>query len=255
MAKTEEKDVLAKYARPSAKEEEKEKKKKKGVVREYTEAILLALLLALFLRAFVVQAFKIPSGSMKETLQIGDHLLVNKLLYRTWTKNDLAEMFEVVPILGDFIKSLTDLLPFDYNFRFKEVNRGDIVVFKFPRDETRDFIKRVIGMPGDVVEVRGREVLINGRTIDEPYAKYDDVGEQGNFATRERFGPVRVPDGHVFMLGDNRDNSLDSRAWGFLDTDKIRGEAFILYWSCIKPGVLCLLPSNIRWNRFGKLLF
>lgn len=240
---------------PSAVEEERGKeKKKKGVVREYTEAILLALLLALFLRAFIIQAFKIPSGSMKETLQIGDHILVNKLFYRTWTKYDLAEMFEVVPIVGDVIESLTELLPFNYNFRFKKVGRGDVVVFKYPRDESRDFIKRVIGMPGETVVVRGKEVLINGRVIDEPYAKYDEVGKQGNFATRGRFGPVRVPEGHFFMLGDNRDNSLDSRAWGFLRMDKIRGEAFLIYWSCIKPGILCLNPSNVRWNRFSKIL-
>ncbi len=231
------------------------KKRKKSVVREYSEAIILALLLALFLRAFIVQAFKIPSGSMKETLQIGDHLLVNKLLYRTWTKNDLAEMFEVVPFVGRAVKGLTDLLPFDYHFRFRDVKRGDIIVFKWPRNESRDFIKRVIGLPGDVVEVRGREVLINGIPLEESYTRYDEVGRQGNFATRERFGPVRVPEGHVFMMGDNRDNSLDSRAWGFLNMDKVRGEAFIIYWSCKKAGLFCLFPKNVRWDRFGHLLF
>ena len=236
-------------------DEPSKKKKPKGVIREYTEAILLALLLALFLRAFVVQAFKIPSGSMKETLQVGDHLLVNKLLYRTWTKHDLAEMFEVVPILGNVVKALTDLAPFDYRFRFRDVERGDVIVFKYPRNESRDFIKRVIGLPGEVVEVRGREVLINGILLEETYTRYDEHGDQGNFPTRDRFGPVRVPEGHVFMMGDNRDNSLDSRAWGFLNMDKVRGEAFIIYWSCKKTGLFCLLPGNVRWNRFGHLLF
>ena len=238
-------------------DEPSNKKKPKGVIREYTEAILLALLLALFLRAFVVQAFKIPSGAMKETLQIGDRLLVNKLLYRTWTKHDLAEMFEVVPILGNVVKALTDLVPFDYRFRFRDVDRGDVIVFKYPRNESRDFIKRVIGLPGEVVVVRGREVLINGIPLEETYTRYDDHGDQGNFPTRERFGPVRVPEGHLFMMGDNRDNSLDSRFWGFLNMDKVRGEAFIIYWSCKerKSGLLCLLPGNVRWNRFGHLLF
>ncbi len=236
-------------------DEPSKKKKPKGVIREYTEAILLALLLALFLRAFVVQAFKIPSGSMKETLQVGDHLLVNKLLYRTWTKHDLAEMFEVVPILGNVVKALTDLVPFDYRFRFRDVDRGDVIVFKYPRNESRDFIKRVIGLPGEVVEVRGREVLINGILLEETYTRYDDHGDQGNFSTRERFGPVRVPEGHLFMMGDNRDNSLDSRFWGFLNMDKVRGEAFIIYWSCEELGFSCLLPRNVRWNRFGHLLF
>ncbi|MFQ5693014.1 MAG: signal peptidase I, partial [Nitrospinota bacterium] len=220
MADTKQADALEKRA--YRKEKEKDAKtRKKGVVREYTEAIVLALLLALFLRAFVVQAFKIPSGSMKDTLLVGDHILVDKLLYRTWTKNDLAEMFEVVPILGAAVRSLTRRLPFDYHFRFKDVKRGDIIVFKFPRDETRDFIKRVIGLPGEVVEVRGREVLIDGKPLDEPYTKYNNVGPQGAFSTRERFGPVRVPPGHLFMMGDNRDNSLDSRAWGFLSMDKV----------------------------------
>jgi signal peptidase I len=235
-------------------EKEKDKGKRKGVFREYSEAILLALLLALFLRAFVVQAFKIPSGSMKETLQIGDHILVNKLLYRTWTKGDLAEMFEVVPIIGEAIRSLTQILPFNYHFRFKDVKRGDVLVFKFPRDESRDFIKRVVGLPGESVEVRGQTVFVNGKPLVEPYAKYNERGAQGAFATRDKFGPVRVPEGHLFMMGDNRDNSLDSRAWGFLNMDKVRGEAFIIYWSCKQPGLACLLPQNVRWGRFGKRL-
>ncbi|MFQ5914817.1 MAG: signal peptidase I [Nitrospinota bacterium] len=253
MAKTRKLDALEKRARRPP--ETKKTKKKKSVFREYTEAIVLAILLALFLRAFMVQAFKIPSGSMKDTLQIGDHILVNKVLYRTWSKYDLAEMFEVVPVFGDAIRSLTRLLPFDYHFRFKEVKRGDIVVFRFPKDESRDFIKRVVGLPGEVVEVRGRLVLINGEAINESYAKYEELGEQGAFATRGRYGPVRVPEGHLFMMGDNRDNSLDSRAWGFLDKDKIRGEAFIIYWSCRRPGPSCLLPQNVRWGRFGQSLF
>jgi signal peptidase I len=254
MAKTTQAEALKKRGRPQPEIEKKERKRKKSVVREYTEAVLLALLLALFARAFLFQAFKIPSGSMKNTLLIGDHILVNKLFYRTWTKEDLAEMFEVVPLLGDAIRGLTRLLPFDYHFRFKDVGRGDVIVFKFPRDESRDFIKRVIGMPGEVVEVRGREVLINGKPIIEPYAKFDEFGQQGAFATRDRFGPVRVPGGHLFMMGDNRDNSLDSRAWGFLSMDKVRGEAFVIYWSCIKPGLFCMLPKYVRWARFGKLL-
>ncbi len=255
-AEAKQEDALEKRAArpPREKRRKRKRRKRKSVFREYTEAIVLALLLALFLRAFVVQAFKIPSGSMKNTLQIGDHILVNKLFYRTWSKEDLAEMFEVVPLLGDAIRSLARLLPFDYHFRFKDVERGDVIVFKFPRDESRDFIKRVVGLPGDVIEVRGQKVLLNGKILREPYAKYNEVGSQGAFATRERFGPVRVPEGHLFMMGDNRDNSLDSRAWGFLDMDKVRGEAFIVYWSCKRPGALCLFPQNVRWNRFAQLL-
>ncbi len=156
---------------------------------------------------------------MKEALQIGDHILVDLLYDR------------------------------------ERVNRGDILVFKYPRNESRDFIKRVIGLPGEILEIRGRKVLIDGVSLKESYARYSDFGKRRNFAGRERFGPVRVPEGHLFMLGDNRDNSLDSRFWGFLNMDKVRGEAFIIYWSCKELGFSCLLPGNVRWNRFGHLLF
>ena len=135
------------------------------------------------------------------------------------------------------------------------LRRGEMVVLRNPVETGHTSIKRVIGLPGEVVEVRGREVLIDGIPLEETYTRYNDHGDQGNFAGRERFGPVRVPGGHVFMMGDNRDNSLDSRAWGFLNMDKVRGEAFIIYWSCKKIGLSCLLPGNVRWNRFGHLLF
>jgi signal peptidase I len=160
-----------------------------------------------------IRAYKIASGAMKPTLEGGDRILV------------------------------------DFLYDRERVKRGDILVFRFPQDESRDFIERVIGLPGERVEVRGRTVYINGSPLEEPYARYDDFGPQGQFEGRERFGPVRVPEGHLFMMGDNRDNSLDSRAWGFLNMDKVRGEAIVIYWSWDGGN------TSVRWSRLGKLLF
>lgn len=201
----------------------------RSVLREYAEALIIAVLLALVIRTFVVQAFKIPSGSMLPTLKIGDHILVNKFIYD-----------------------------------FTPVRRGDIIVFKFPQDETRDFIKRVIGLPGETLEIRGRQVLINGVALQEPYAVYSD-GPFARLVENERLGPIVIPPGRLFMMGDNRDHSMDSRVWGFLDMRKIKGKAFIVYFSLQTeeipyssplPSVLYLFthPSIIRWGRIGTLI-
>jgi signal peptidase I len=201
----------------------------KSVVREYAEALIIAVLLALVIRTFVVQAFKIPSGSMLPTLQIGDHILVNKFLYY-----------------------------------FQSIQRGDIIVFKFPQDETRDFIKRVIGLPGETIEIRGKQVLVNGKPLDEPYAVYTDW-PTGRLGERERLGPFVVPPDRLFMMGDNRDHSMDSRVWGFLDVHKVKGRAFIVYFSVRSeeiPYTSALLsiyhvvtnPGMIRWSRLGSMV-
>jgi len=199
----------------------------KSVLREYAEALIIAILLALVIRAFVVQAFKIPSGSMLQTLEIGDHILVNKFLYF-----------------------------------FTNPERGDVIVFKFPQDESRDFIKRVIGLPGETVEVRGKEVLVNGVALREPYAVYEDLPAG---MARERWGPQVVPPDRLFVMGDNRDHSMDSRVWGFLEIPKVKGKAFMIYFSIrgeqipstgIIQGVAYVLfhPSSIRWSRIGSLI-
>ena len=201
----------------------------KSILREYAEALIIAVLLALVIRTFVVQAFKIPSGSMIPTLQIGDHILVNKFIYD-----------------------------------FSPIRRGDIIVFKFPQDESRDFIKRVIGLPGETLEIRGREVLINGISLKEPYAVFSD-GPFAQALEREHVGPLVIPPGKFFMMGDNRDHSMDSRVWGFLDVHKIKGKAFIVYFSLRSedipyasplPGLIYVFthPSIIRWGRFGALI-
>jgi len=188
---------------------------KKSTVREYFESIVIAVILALFIRTFVVQAFKIPTGSMENNLLIGDHLLVNKFIFGP-TESRLERI----------------LLP------VKQLKREDIVVFKYPEEPERDFIKRVIGLPGETVEVREKKVFINGKALNEPYAHYlepvatpSEFHEVTSFDVRERYGPVTVPPDHYFVMGDNRDNSQDSRYWGFLPREYIKGKALILYWS------------------------
>ena len=212
---------------------------RKSTVREYFESIVVAVILALFVRTFVVQAFKIPTGSMEPNLLVGDHLLVNKFVFAP-TTSGIERM----------------ILP------MREIRRGDVVVFKFPEEPERDFIKRVIGLPGDTVEVRSRQVTINGSPIEEPYAHYlfpvsDD--EAGGFDVRARYGPVTVPADHYFMMGDNRDNSQDSRYWGFLPAHYVKGRALMIYWSFesqggAEAGALAPITGLFTGTRWTRLL-
>jgi signal peptidase I len=201
---------------------------RKSTAREYFESICVAVILALFVRTFVVQAFKIPTGSMEPNLLVGDHLLVNKFVF--------------APTLSGLENGV---LPID------PIKRGDILVFKFPEDPNRDFIKRTIGLPGETVEMRHKKIYINGTLLDEPYAHFiypPSDGENGspNFNVLENYGPVTVPADHYFMMGDNRDNSEDSRYWGFMPRDYVKGKALFIYFSFgDQPGLF----SNIRWTR------
>jgi len=203
---------------------------KKSVAREYFESIVIAVIMALFIRTFVVQAFKIPTGSMEPNLLIGYHLLVNKFVFAP----------------GSFERAL---LP------TRDIRRGDIVVFKYPEDPERDFIKRVIGLPGDIVELRDRRVYINGKPVDEPYAHYlprpadASLHEATSEDVREVYGPVAVPADGYFMMGDNRDNSQDSRYWGFLPRDYVKGRALFIYWSFAPDESLSGVVLNTRWGR------
>lgn len=181
--------------------------RKKGIIREYAEAIFIALLLALFIRTFIVQAFKIPSGSMEPTLMIGDHILVNKFIYG---------------IKIPFIRKT--ILP------IKKPERGDVIVFIFPKDESKDFIKRVIGLPGDTIEIKNRKIYINGKLFHDKYGYYDE-NPGGSLYQMDNFGPTVVPEGHYFVMGDNRNHSYDSRYWGFVPEENIKGKAFIVYFS------------------------
>jgi signal peptidase I len=188
-------------------------RKRKSVVREYAEAIAIAILLALVIRTLIIQAFTIPSGSMMDTLLVGDYILVNKFLY------------------GPEVPLTAYRLP-----GFRDPERGDIIVFKYPQDEKRDFIKRIVGTPGDTVQVRGDQVVLNGRPLAEPYVRKTE-GPLGDRAQPSYCGyaygcePTVVPAGSYFVMGDNRNNSQDSRYWGFVKKDKIKGKAFLIYWS------------------------
>jgi signal peptidase I len=214
---------------------------KKSTAREYFESLVIAVILALFIRTFVVQAFKIPTGSMEQNLLIGDHLLVNKLVFgpaRTALERRLLPMAEIA--------------------------RGDVVVFKYPEEPERDFIKRVIGLPGDQIEVKRKRVVLNGQRLDEPFVYYMDgpppllpettpEDPRASFGDpREFYGPVTVPPDHYFVMGDNRDNSQDSRYWGFLPRDYVKGRALIIYWSydAAKGNVL----TGTRWGRLLRLV-
>jgi signal peptidase I len=203
---------------------------KKSVAREYFEALVTAVALALFVRTWVFQAFKIPTGSMEPNLLVGDHLIVNKMIY------------------APTVTSLERLLLPD-----RDVRRGDIVVFKYPEDPERDFIKRVIGLPGDRLELRRKKVLINGQPLNEPYVHYleppNPDGPSRPDDVREEYGPVTVPAGQYFMMGDNRDNSQDSRFWGFLPESYVKGKALFIYFSFKEDGSLGRLFSDIRWGR------
>ena len=202
------------------------RKKKKSGLRENIEAILVAIVLALFIRTFVIQAFKIPSGSMKETLLIGDHILVNKFIYGV-----------KVPFLQ------TTIVP------VKNPKHGDIVVFKFPEDPSKDFIKRVVGVAGDVVEVRDKQVYVNSKLLNHDFGIHtDSYIFPASVQPRDNFGPVVVPPHSLFVMGDNRDQSYDSRFWGFVDLKAVKGKALMIYWSWDKENF------GVRWNRIGHLL-
>jgi signal peptidase I len=208
--------------------------KNKSVFREYFEAICVAILLALFIRTFVVQAFKIPSGSMLPTLLIGDHLLVNKFIYGIR-----------VPFTGKVVIPI------------KSPERGDVVVFRFPKDRSIDYIKRVVGTPGDKVEIKDKKVFINGKPIIESHAHFSTSAVlKADENTRDNFGPIVVPEQHIFVMGDNRDNSYDSRFWGFVDQKDVLGKAFILYWSwdIDKPLFSLDRLTSIRFGRLANLI-
>lgn len=209
----------------------------KGKVREYLEAFAVALLIALAVRTLVIQAFKIPSSSMEDTLLVGDHIFVNKFIYGyhlPFTKGRILQ--------------------------FQSPRRGDIIVFVFPEDPSKDFIKRVIGVPGDTVEVRAKRVFVNGKQLVEPYARYVDGFVVDSFVrARDNMPPVRIPPGKLFVMGDNRDRSYDSRFWGFVDMDAVIGKAMFIYFSIDKnSGVRWMefwrYPELVRWGRIGQLL-
>lgn len=193
---------------------------------EWTKSILIALILALFIRAFIVQAYKIPSGSMVPTLLIGDYLLVNKLAYGI--KN---------PLKNDFL----------YFRRLPK--RQEIVVFTYPLNKKLDFIKRVIGLPGDTIQIINKKVYVNGKLLKESYVRFSDSEiYPKEISPRDNYGPVKVPPKHIFVMGDNRDQSYDSRFWGFVPIKYLKGKALIIYFSWDSK------HFKVRFNRIGKII-
>lgn len=210
---------------------------RKNKLREYLEAFGIALLIALVVRTLVIQAFKIPSRSMEDTLLIGDHIFVNKFLFGyhiPFTKGRVLQ--------------------------FATPRRGDIIVFVYPVEPEKDFIKRVVGVPGDTVEVRQKRVYINGQMLEENYARYADGNMIDGFVrARDNLPPIKVPPEKLFVMGDNRDRSYDSRFWGFVDMDAVIGKAIFIYFSIdwsrgVRWSEVWRYPELVRWGRIGQLL-
>ena len=204
----------------------KTNEKIKSKAKEYIESIIIAILIALFIRTFIICAYKIPSRSMVPTLLVGDHILVNKFLYGV-----------KIPLLRNTIIPVTN------------PQRGDIVVFIYPNDRSKDFIKRVIGVGGDIIEIKNKKIFINGKDYPDSHGIYsDNMIYPASMQPRDNFGPVTVPKDSIFVMGDNRDESLDSRFWGFVNLKDVEGKAFIIYWSWNHE------DHNLRWQRLGNLL-
>ena len=200
--------------------------KPKAKVKEYVESIIIAILIALFIRTFIICAYKIPSRSMVPTLLVGDHILVNKFIYGV-----------KIPLLRRTI------IPVG------EPKRGEIVVFIYPNDRSKDFIKRVIGLGGDKIEIKNKKIFINDKEYKDSFGIYsDNIIYPATMQPRDNFGPITVPKDSIFVMGDNRDESLDSRFWGFVDLKDVEGKAFIIYWSWNRE------DHNLRWQRLGNLL-
>jgi signal peptidase I len=210
----------------------------KSLLREYLEALLIAVIFATFARTWVIQAFKIPSGSMEKNLLIGDHILVNKFVYG--------------PTLSPWEERLLPM---------RQVRRGDIVVFKFPDDPTRDFIKRCMGLPGDTLKIVDKDLFLNGRRVDD--SKYTWYADSQSYPRelyfhpkrmRDNFGPKTVPPASYFCMGDNRDNSNDSRYWGTVPESYLKGRAFMIYWSVESdPDLEDSSTAGIQLRQLGRL--
>jgi len=203
---------------------------KKRIIKEYIEPIVIAVLIALFIRAFIVQAFKIPSSSMEPTLLVGDHLLVNKFIYGIR-----------IPYSDKIFGESKKL------FEWKKPQRGDVIVFIYPKDRKKDFIKRVIGTEGEKVAIIHNKIYINDKRIDDPWGYFEKP-----MPSIEDSVPVKVPKDSLFVMGDNRNNSQDSRFWGFVNINDVKGKAFIIYFSWNSNAQKLL--DMVRWSRFGKLI-
>lgn len=227
----------------------------KSTVREWTEFFVTLIIMVFFIRVTTVEAFRIPTGSMENTLLVGDFLLVNKFVYGIRTPDWIGIPFTDI---GFSIPSTRLPAP-------SKVEPGDIVVFKYPLDPTLNYIKRCIAGPGQTLEIRERQVYIDGVAMENPpgsqftspYPIRAGLGERGIFSPQgsawnhDNYGPITIPAGHYFMMGDNRDNSADSRYWGFLPEEDIVGKALIIYFSWDKNQGISKFYKSIRFDRIG----
>jgi signal peptidase I len=230
----------------------------KSVLREWTEFIVTLILMVFFIRVTTVEAFRIPTGSMEDTLLVGDFLLVNKFVYGIRTPDWIGIPFTKIGFHVPYTR-----LP-----GLKKVQSGDIIVFKYPLDPSLNYIKRCIATPGQTVEIRERQLFVDGKLfINPPHSKFTNpevlppnVRERGIFAppgakwNHDNFGPLTVPPGHYFVMGDNRDNSADSRYWGFLTTDDVVGQALVIYLSWNKNVPFHKFYEKIRWSRMAQMI-
>ena len=216
---------------------EKKEKPKRSALKE----IAIAVLLAILIRGTLVQAYHIPSGSMESTLLEGDYVLGDKLTFGT-------QIPDRIPFLNTKLPSFR--LP-----GFTQPKSGDLVIFEFPQDPGRDFIKRCIAIGGQTVEVKNKVVYVDGEPLDDPPGvKYEDSRVLGRqYGQRDNFGPYTVPPGHIFVLGDNRDSSYDSRFWGTVPLDKVKAHPLLIYYSWDSEKPLWNIFAKIRWGRLGLL--
>ena len=223
---------------------------RKSTIREYWEALLIAIIFVNFARIFIFQAFKIPTPSMEDNLKVGDHIIVNKFIYGPKGDRPLSRLFPL-----------------------RDIRRGDIIVFRYPNDPDTDYVKRVIGLPGDTIRIHKKRVSVNGQQLDEPYVLHLDPQTFPDkrflpepYRSRDHFGPFTVPPNQYFALGDNRDSSSDSRYWGTVPRGHIKGRAFMVYWSFGIPpergdswkdrsrelrNVIVHFFDKTRWHRTG----
>jgi signal peptidase I len=215
---------------PKGVTKEKPAEESKAKVQEFIEAIIIAILIAVVIRTLVIQAYKIPSRSMVPTLLIGDHLLVNKFIYGI-----------KIPVIRAILLPVTN------------PQRGDIIVFIYPNDRSKDYIKRVIGIAGDKIEIKNKNIFINDKPYKDDSGIYSDsIVYPAMVQPRDNYGPVVVPKNSLFVMGDNRDESADSRFWGFVDLKDVEGKALLIYWSWNSEEENLL--KKVRWERIGNLL-
>ncbi len=242
----------------------KQKKSKKEVIQEYIKSIIIAVFAAMFLKIFVVASYAIPTGSMKDTLLIGDALLANQFIFGIRTPNRIPLVDVKIPYMK---------FP-----ALKKPQRADIIIFKYPKDDKLNYVKRCIALPGETIVIRDGNVYIDGKlegkkeflkreydSAEGGYYRYYQItlasGKKytirhydGSLGIPDNFGPITVPEGHYFMMGDNRDNSEDSRIWGCLPYDNIIAKPLIVYFSWNKDVPLYRIFNKIRWKRIANII-